>query len=394
MALIIDSIPFCLGPNVMDVRHPTGIAIVLAHRKKPADETRLCEKLAYSIQMALPHAKVHCLGTQPVQGNCGFGGRLFGAFSGKAGFLNWLRDGISFFQYLFGNRPTVLVVASADLYFWAWLWKKAVPSCRLIFDVQENQGLNFRCQMAYSRSVLSRASTLWTQAEVFFFQHADAVWLAEAIYQSQLNLFPSTILENKVPAMWAPILPQAPEEPIFFFSGVLTEEAGIRDVVSQFRKIHSRWPHARLQIAGFSPDPGMQQFLFSQSSDPESGISVIGGTTWIRSSEVAEALSKAFIVCVGYRETLANDGKHPTKMFEAGYFEKPILVKPESHFWSFAETLGRVVAWRDPEIEPDFIENLKQMWEVERGKSGLIKRVDCQFEVETAGKAIKSILTA
>ncbi len=331
------------------------MVFVLAQRKKPAGETRMACRLGWSLSALLPGASVVPLGWSEGQGT---------GFSGRSGVFFWLGDCIRFWRALYRNRPQCLVVCSADLYFPALVWKMGQPGCRLVFDVQENQALNLRWQAVYSHPLRRLAAGLWADwVEPYFFSQADGIWLAEAIYTSQLG-YPGRycILENKVPPSWLSIPPSSPEKPLFLFSGVLSREAGILSVLRGFAFIRQHWPAACLCVAGYAPDSGIRLQISEAAAAPDSGIETLGISRWVSDTEIASVLSRSFAVCVAYRETAANAGKHPTRLFEAGFFGKPVVLRPGSLFLGFASTLSPVLLFDFDAPDAGSVNKLMEAW--------------------------------
>lgn len=334
-----------------------SLVFVLAQRKKPAGESRMAARLGWTVSALLPGAKVVALGRSEGQS---------AGFSGRSGVFFWLKDCIRFWRAMYRYRPDCLIICSADFFFPALVWKTAQPVCRLVFDVQENQGLNLRWQAVYRHPLRRLVAGIWSGwLEPLLFSGADGIWLAEAVYARQLGLGRGRycILENKVPPSWQLIRPVDPEKPLFLFSGVLTREAGVLSVLRAFTRIRQLWPEACLCVAGFAPEPAVRREIADAAAARDSGIETLGIDRWVSDGEIAAVLARSFVVCVAYRETAANAGKHPTRIFEAGFFGKPVVLRPGSSFRDFASSLGAVYFFDFDAPDTESVQALRQVWD-------------------------------
>ena len=308
--------------------------VFLIHTQKPFTETRLFDKIAPALQ-TIPGISTYVLGcaqgaSPPLTGgeNC---------FVGKTQ-KNWrLINMYRCWQKLAEVRPGAVVVASPELIPIGFAYR-LIYNRPLILDVQENIGLNFLYQAAYKGSLFQSkiAARLLKWFQKTAINLANAAWLAEEIYGSQLVPIGQKVLllENKIPTY--PISAERKETTsTLLFSGVITRESGIERALKFFDQWSHWMPNWKLTIAGYAPDPEVQRMVVDYTAR-NSAIEVLGISDWVKHEAILEALQMADAVLISYVETKANRGKRPTKWFEAAFFEKPCIV-PESNHWEHLE---------------------------------------------------------
>ena len=313
--------------------------VLLAHTLKPPTESRIYWKLGSSLSL-INNLKVRILGSKGFEEKTqNTAIEKFGIFDSAAGFWARIFNLFRFWNESRKFKPDVLVMCSPDLLIPAILYKFCFGS-KLIFDVQENFELNIEHQQVYSgfRFYHLVANLYFSILSPFI----DRFWLAERVYASQLILPLNrwAVFENKVPAQWNEPLDTGFEEKpvgaglIFVFSGVITIESGVLDAIDFFLVFMAEFPDSKLRIAGYVPSQFLMEKLKNIAIQNEESI-FINIETWQTGRNIHEFIQKADAILVTYKESLANLGKIPTKVYESLFAGKPVVSSIESHYFSF-----------------------------------------------------------
>jgi glycosyltransferase involved in cell wall biosynthesis len=309
--------------------------VVLAHTQKPPFETRIYDKIANSL-LAIHHLEIQILGADNfVTAETNTTIKLWPVFTIKRGFFNRLYNSGVFGLYLLKLKPDTIILCSPDL-LWPAVVYKLIFGKRLIFDIQENFGLNFIYQSEYRKLNWINLQQLVELYFSWFFPFVDRFWLAEKVYEDQLLIsnHKLKIFENKVPEKW--IVPDKQKEKnkkglCFLFSGLITEESGIQKAIDFFKAFQGQFPDARLMIAGFIPNQNLRKKIQSYKNKNR-GIEVLESNDWVSSQHILEKFAQSDVLILSYKETEANKGKVPTKYFEARFMGKPVLCQRNGNF--------------------------------------------------------------
>jgi hypothetical protein len=308
------------------------VRILVAHRKKPPFETRIFEKIGACLAM-IPDTEVTCVGNK-ISASAG---TLFNKATNKIRQIALFNqspaysDFFQFFNLLRKETPDVLIICSSDLTIPAILYS-LLFNCTLIWDVQENQALNFKYQKTYSSFESIVLPSIVSTLSKLIARFPRKIWFAEHIYLKQLKDWPGQkqVWENKV-APFRKIPATNSEGDFVLFSGVITKEAGIFEAIHFFSHLQMADKNLKMVIAGFCPDPWLRLEL-AKSQSKIHGLVLKGIDTWLTGDEIAGFSFHCLAVLAPYKESPANFGKIPTKIWEARYFGVPVLVPNDSHF--------------------------------------------------------------
>lgn len=121
------------------------------------------------------------------------------------------------------------------------------------------------------------------------------------------------------------------------FSGVITSESGGLVAAYFLKTWKAHFPEEEVEMLGFCPDLALQKSI-EETLSPVSQLST--HRNWISSPEIMKAVEVSSAILMPYRESKANEGKVPTKFYEALYFGKPVLVQKGSGFADLAARFG------------------------------------------------------
>ncbi len=172
-------------------------------------------------------------------------------------------------------------------------------------------------------------------AEKIIFKKSKKVFLAEEVYQKQ---FPeisqkAILLENKVsrPQSFKRVVSE-PTRLHFLFTGTISEEFGIFDVLLLFRKICSFYPESKLTIAGYCGNTATRKELYSEVQNSKN-IELVGISEHVNHQEIETLIQKADFGLLAYQDLECFRGKIPTKLREYMAYQLPMIGK-ESHTWN------------------------------------------------------------
>ena len=312
--------------------------VVLAHIQKPPFESRIFDKLAYSLS-GLARMQLYILGGNNFgKGNSDQRTQLLPIFSTKRSLIYRFYNIWTCWCYLVKIKPDVVIICSPDLLLPAVIYKLAYGK-RLIFDIQENFGLNLRFQISYQNLSWINLQDIADFYFSAFNSFADRYWLAEKIYTDQLGISKSKsiVFENKVSEKW-----KSYEEPdsikqsnkngtVFLFSGFITEESGILRAIDFFCAFQIQLTDCHFIISGYIPNQFLKRKILNAAKQ-NAGIEIFDQGKWVSTASIFNHYVESDVVYLSYIETEANKGKVPTKFFEAQFSGKPVLCQKDGSF--------------------------------------------------------------
>jgi glycosyltransferase involved in cell wall biosynthesis len=309
--------------------------VVLAQTQKPPFETRIYDKIANSL-LAINHLEIQILGADKFESREKNNLiKLLSVFITKRGLTSRFYNIKVFWRYLLKLNPDILIVCSPELLVPAVIYKLAFGK-RLILDIQENYSLNFSYQSEYLKFNWIDLPQLITLYFSWFYPFVDRFWLAEKVYKYQLGIpkLKLEVFENKVSEKWIGLDKNNPENKTglsFLFSGLITEESGVLKAIEFYKAFQIQFPDARLLIVGYIPNQNLRKKIQSFENQ-DSGIEILESNNWVANQYILEKFAQSDVLILSYRETEANEGKVPTKYFEARFSRKPVLCQKNGIF--------------------------------------------------------------
>lgn len=310
--------------------------VILAHTLKPVEESRINLKIASSLKK-IDGLEVLILGSSdfmedPSERDEGISYKPI--FSNR--FRLWSRIWNSWLllKTMRREKPMAIVVCSPDL-LPAAITYKILWELVLVFDCQENMVLNLRFQTVYNNMKFRALSWLYSTFLAIAKRWIDRTWYAEQVYSEQIPELRKNayVFENKVSDAWKE-LPVSPNHSHgLFFGGVITAESGAIRAIDFIDEWLKRFPDWKVSIYGFCPDKGLAAIIkgFALKNGIDCQID-----EWVGSKTIAFKVNQSTAVLMPYLESPANQGKIPTKFYEALYLEKPVLVQEGGYFSQLA----------------------------------------------------------
>lgn len=307
--------------------------ILIASILKPINDTRMYEKMAYSL-LEIEGLSIHIAGRAAEEPNS-YDGRVtfHSIFNGnRLGFERIKAIG-RFITLLLKVKPQVLVVNSPELLIVSVL-SKIFFGFRLIYDVRENYSLNYLHAKTIKKPFNWLIAFAWKGIETLATYYCNEIFLAELCYQKELSWAKrGIVLQNKVSPIYQAYINscESTPKPIrikgfnFLYSGTISEHYGIWEAIQfieEFVKIH---PEATLTIAGYAAQKDVQSQLL-ELSKTRAHIRLVGITKLIPHKEVMAHIETADILILPYQTNLATKNRIPTKYFEGLLMLKPLLL--------------------------------------------------------------------
>ncbi|MFD2035998.1 hypothetical protein ACFSKL_14430 [Belliella marina] len=246
---------------------------------------------------------------------------------------------LKFVQTIQKTKPKILIVTSYELLPAAVLIK-AILRFRLIYDVQENYGLNIQenqTQKGWKRHV----AKYWIRGiEKLAHRFVDHYFFAESCYRHEFPYIDKfTVLENKFPGKPKPILPVQYRQGqclTFLISGTITEVYGIKEAIIWFTEALKHQPNLRLKIIGYCPmksyriglDKIIQGIPQIQAKISDSAITY---------PEILVAYQHSDIIMLPYYQIPSISPKVPSKLYESLALGKPFLHSPNPKWASLSD---------------------------------------------------------
>jgi len=235
-------------------------------------------------------------------------------------------------------KPKLLIVTTPELLQVSYIYK-IIFGVQLVYDVQENYYLNVKHSKGYS-SLLKRMVLLRIMiAEWFSRWFVTHYFLAEKVYEKQLNFIknkPYTIIENKVktPSNKSSIkrAPLKDDNHIkFIISGTLGESYGTIEGLKFYQELHELYPNSSLTIIGYSASEAYFKRLVKYTQNDDS-IHLISNRKPVEHNLIIDELIKADVALLPYNIDVNLKGRIPTKLYECMAYNLPMII-PENAGW-------------------------------------------------------------
>jgi len=313
--------------------------LLLASLLKPVNDSRSFEKLGLSISK-LPSVEVHICGYKAATPTTK--AKIF--FHPVFNFprLSWGRI-MAQFKYLkliFHLKPQVIIIGTHELLICSLIYK-ALKSCSLIYDVQENYYLNLTSQKVYAPIIRKVAAKFIRLVETLTAPFINFFFLAEESYVQELPFIRHKylVLQNKykpAPHFTLPQKSTGTKIPSsgninLLYSGTISELYGIFEAIRLVDALNQISPRYTLTIIGYWPQAAIgQQVKKLIRNKPY--ISLFGGDILVAHAQILQAIATAQVGLLPYHLHPSLERCLPTKLFEYLAHSLPILVQ-ENPYW-------------------------------------------------------------
>ena len=294
--------------------------VLLAQFKKPASETRFSDRIGlalWKLGLDVHSAGVLIPGSEMARKKSV---ELKAIFHKTNSLSTLLRNLSSLYSEVAIQKPDLLIFSNPEASILLPLLKVIQPELKIVFDLQENHGLNLRKQSHPYRLRWLKAVASDFLVRMGFFL-TDRIWLAEKVYEKQLNPPAKKFicLENK------PVLKQAPanlhrQDYAFSFTGFITRESGIMRAVHFVNQLRNWNPIWKLKVCGYCPDEPLRKEIISHDF-----VEFVRPDQWASQEEISNCIINSDGMLMPYIETEANNGKTPSKWFLATALRVPVV---------------------------------------------------------------------
>ncbi len=310
--------------------------IVLAAVLKPATETRMYHKLAYTLQRYFREATIYSLGA-PFQMSEAISSviPLTLYTQGRRHLSRWW-VGLTFLRYLWQLKPDLCVICAVELLPWAVLYKFFHRKTLLVYDVQENYAANIRYTSTYP-TLLKQPLAWWVRkVEQTCSYWLDAFWLAEHCYQKELSFVhqhPYVVLANKFLPPPDFRLLEKPTQGThqFLLAGTIGESYGVFEAIAFIKSLHQIDSRVSLNIYGYCASERDRKKI-REAVQGSPFIRVLHLDTPLPHLKILEAIQKADGVLLPYRPQAHLQERLPTKFFECLALQTPMVIT-HNPFW-------------------------------------------------------------
>jgi hypothetical protein len=299
--------------------------IIIASVLKPVDDTRMFGKIALSLSTKNAY-EIHVIGfpatTNEISQVRFHPLPFFHRLSAKRLSIPWI-----ILRKILALRPSILIITTHEL-LWISLLAKAMTSCRLIYDIQENYFLNILYTDSFPAMVRPLLAIYVRLKEILTSFFIDRFFLAEKGYENELSFVrgKSTVLGNKVRKPKREIKREPnPSHITLLFSGTLAESTGVFTAIELATKLHDLDPSINLTIMGFC---AREETLFKikNTIEPYPFIQLIGGDKLVPHHLIVEEIMKADFGIIAYPYNQSTASSIPTKLYEYLGYRLPILL--------------------------------------------------------------------
>lgn len=297
--------------------------ILLSSVLKPVTEPRMYEKIGKTLRSVAQY-DVHIFGTLRNQ-------ELFledlkvheHSFYTRSFYFR-IKILLQYFKLLFRLKPQLLVPSTLDLLLISYFYKFFNAKTSIIYDMRENFSFNTRNHQHYSGFI----SFLISKSEKLLIKLSNGLIYAEKVYLNQLNEVENSILMENFPTKVeenGSFNSKSNKNLNFLYSGNLTQEYGIYEVLIFYKKIKKWFPNAHLTIIGNCLDKNVLKDL-SLFSIAHLEVKLIGIEKAASHEQILAEIKKANFGLVSYQKNKAFDGKYPTKVYEYLQAKLPMLL--------------------------------------------------------------------
>ncbi len=305
--------------------------IVLASVLKPVNDTRMFEKLAFSLA-AVERYEVHVIGFP--SGHSADGRVTIHALPNFSR-LSWQRIKASWHVLLkfIQLKPALIIITTHELLVTAII-AKLITGSKLMYDVQENYSHNIRYTHTFPSIVRFPTAIYvrWKERLSSFF--VDHFLLAEKIYQDELPFVKgrSSIFENKARKPMQKRKATLNEMKLLF-TGTLSRSTGVFKAIELAVKMHAIDPSVTLTIIGYCAIRGELSALQSQI-EKYNFIHLIGGDRLVPHDVILDAILTSNAGIIAYEYSQVTHQKTPTKLYEYLAYQLPIIITSRPTLWS------------------------------------------------------------
>lgn len=340
--------------------------ILISSILKPVNDTRMFEKLALSLHR-MPRVSLHIVGyaaplPEPVPANIFF----YPLFHFKRLSFERVAAQVKYLKKLLQVKPDIIVSSTHELLLISWLYCQ-FHTCKLVYDIRENYGLNLRSQDNYQPALKKLLSFGVERAERLTASAVSHFLVAERSYVQELPFLEDrfTVVENKYkphPQYKAPATPvRLPGGATkLLYSGTIATLYGIFEAIALTDKLFKLNPGISLTIIGYCANgPTLKKLKAEISGKPY--IKLIGGDRLVPHREILGQMALSDLGLLPYVPNQSTFRCMPTKLFEYMAHGLPMLLQANPYWAPAVEQHDAGFFIDYPTADPErLLEDLQQ----------------------------------
>jgi glycosyltransferase involved in cell wall biosynthesis len=301
--------------------------IVLASILKPMDDTRMVEKIGWSLAKVNEY-EIFIIG--------------FPTYGALQSHHNITQIPLKFFKRISLGRliapwqvmkiihkvkPELLIVNTHELLI-VGILNRIFFGTRIIYDIRENYWRNILHTNAFPapiRPVLAAWVRLKEKLTAHFFH---AFFLAEKSFEKELGFLRNRhiVLENKMVVPTGYQRSVRSENTRLLFSGTLAESTGVFQAIDLAKKLHQVDAKIELTIIGYCALPSTLLYIQKVIAGVPF-ITLIGGDRLVPHTEILNAIATSDFGVIWYPPSVNIENRIPTKLYEYLACKLPIILQ-------------------------------------------------------------------
>ncbi len=330
--------------------------IILCSLFKPVDDTRMYEKLAFSLAETNRFEIIvigHDNGSLPAGLNITF----LPLFRLNRLSLSRAFIPLKLFYFLIKLKPKIIINNSIDFLLLISLYKMFTKS-KIIYDIQENYYFNIRYNRYFPSLIKYGLAQIVRLVEKISASSTDLFFLAEKTYARELPFLEPgrfVVLENKFADIFT--VGNRSKKPAtgridILYSGTIAEHYGIFEIIRFIKDFHAIYENINLIIIGHCPHRPTYRRLLNLTGNFDF-IHLNAADKPLPHLEILQAIQKADFGIMNYKINPSTEHRMPTRLFEYMAIKLPVLIQDHKP-WServLKEDSGIVIDFEAPDYD-------------------------------------------
>ena len=311
----------------------TKTRIVFCSLFKPVTDSRMYEKLAYSLSKSGQYEIIiigHSVSEIPGKETSDI--LFLPLFSFGRLSVKRLFAPLKLFNKLIKLKPQIIINNSVDFLLIIALYKSIYQS-KFIYDIQENYYFNILSNKYIPKIIRTLSAILVRSTELISSFFVDSYILAEKTYEQEIGFIKSKnylVLENKFanlnPTTTSRPKPLESDRITLIYSGTIAEHYGIFETISFISGFHNRYSNIHLHIIGYCPHRKTYSRIMQMIKSLDF-IELSGGSKLVPHAEIIKAIQNADAGIINYYINPSTENRIPTRLFEYLGNNLPVLVQ-------------------------------------------------------------------
>ncbi|MGM0582597.1 MAG: glycosyltransferase [Bacteroidota bacterium] len=333
------------------------IKILIASVLKPANDVRSCYKIGQSLAQTNKY-EVNIIGfnsKKKVESKNIF---LYPIFNFKRNAFKRLFAPLSILKKYLQLKPELIIVNTPEL-LWVIYIIKILFGTKIIYDIRENYKFNIKQNHIYKgifQKIVFRYVQLMEAISKYF---VDGYFLAEEIYEKQLNFIhkkPYIKLLNKTTLQIEqnvnPIAFSKNQAIKYIYSGTIGKEYGTLEAIEFCENLYKLNQKTTLTIIGYSADNKYLNLINTRIKNLNY-IQLITDHQPIPQTEIINKIKESDIALLPYQLNPNISGRFPTKIYDYLALGIPMIIPPHDKWKSFIDQYhaGLNVDFTNPDIK-------------------------------------------